>query len=144
MLCRRIGGVPAVVAFHVGEPEERLRPDVFEAWHTYKACFERHGYVALDLLGAPALWLRDDFDHGRHRVGIGLNVELEVRTQADSDEGQGQHSHDEWRADSGGDEFRDHGLEHSGKQNGARGDHPLTCGNAANNRQILATQLFVD
>jgi hypothetical protein len=67
------------------------------------------GDVALDLLGAPALRLRDDLDHGRHRVGIGLDGQHLVRMQPDPDERQHQHRHQQRRANGGSDQLGDHG-----------------------------------
>ena len=83
LLRDRVRCVPSEIALNVGESEQRLRPDVFQARHADQSGFQRHRDVALDLLCTPALRLRDDLDHGRHRVGVGLNVELEVRAQPD-------------------------------------------------------------
>ena len=47
-----------------------------------EADLERHRHVALDLLGAPAVRLRDDLDHRRHRVRVGLDVEVACSSRA--------------------------------------------------------------
>ena len=103
-----VAGVPAEVELHIGQAEERLRAHVFQPRHAHQAGFQRQGDVALDLLGAPALRLRDDLDHRWHRVGIGLDVEVRVRVNADADQGQGGHQHQEGRAHSGRNQSLNH------------------------------------
>ena len=87
LLARRlVRRAPAEVALHVGETEERLRARVLEAGHAGEADLERDGDVALDVLGAHAVGLRDDLDERRHRVRVRLDVELLVRPQPRADE----------------------------------------------------------
>ena len=108
LLSRGVAGVPAKVELHVGQAEERLRAHVFQPWHAHQAGFDGQGDVAFDFLGAPALRLRDELDHGRHRVGIGLDVELYIRADADADQRQGGHEDQEGRADRGRNQSLNH------------------------------------
>ena len=82
---------------------------MLEPRHPDQAGFEGQGDVALDLLGAPALRLGDDLDHGRDRIGIGLDGEHLVGMKPDADERQHQHHHEQGRANGGGDQSGNHG-----------------------------------
>src|ERR1019366_5728558 len=62
-------GRPTEVALDVAQAEERLRPNVLEPRHAREADLEGDRDVALGLLGAPPLRLRDDLDH--RRTGFG-------------------------------------------------------------------------
>ena len=73
---------PLEVTLDVAEREERLRANVVEPGHSGEADLERDRDVALDLLGAPSVGLRDDLDERRDRVRVRLDVELRVGREA--------------------------------------------------------------
>ena len=79
-------GPPFEVALDVRQPEERLRSNVVEPDHPRQLHFERHRDVPLDLVCAPPVRLRDDFDQWRDGVRVGLDVELGKRGNAGGDE----------------------------------------------------------
>ena len=90
-----IFGVPAEIALHVGEPEQRLRADVLEVDHPREPVFQRDGDVPLHFLGAPAGGLRDHLDHRSHRIGIGLDVHPRVAPEAHAEQTRSQGHDDE-------------------------------------------------
>ena len=102
--------VPGEVTLDVGQAEQRLRADVVEVNHAGQAVLHRHGDVALDLFGRPAVRLRDDLDHRRHRVRVGLDVELVIGVQAACDADEGEHGDGGGHAEREGDESGDHAL----------------------------------
>src|ERR1019366_6358076 len=85
LLGREVRRVPTEVAFDIGKTKERLRANVLQAGHADEARFERQRNVAFHFFRAPALRLRDDFDHRRHRVWVGLDGQNHVRAQADAE-----------------------------------------------------------
>jgi hypothetical protein len=56
-----------------GQAEEALRAHVEHAGHAVQDALERHGHLALDLLGRQARLLRDDRDLHVGDVGVGLD-----------------------------------------------------------------------
>ena len=96
------------VALDVAQAEEGLRANVSESWHAREADFDRNGDVALDLLGAPARRLRDDFDQRRHRVRVRLDVQATVREGATAHEDERAHQDERPHAQDEVDEARKH------------------------------------
>src|SRR5215472_16624907 len=85
-------GSPPEVALHVSEPEQGLRPNVFEPRHAGKRHLERDYDLTLDLFCTPTLGLGNEFDEWRYRIRICLNVELCVGNETRED--QREHGED--------------------------------------------------
>ena len=77
------------------QAEQRFGADVFQVGHAGHGHFQRHGDLALDLLGGGAGVQGVDLDDGRRRVGVGLDVDVQERVDADADQGQGEQDDDE-------------------------------------------------
>ena len=139
--------VPGEVALHVGEPEERLRADVVEVHHAGEPDLELHRDVALDLLGRPAVRLRDELDHRRHRVRVGLDVEILVAVEPTDEHAEGEHADDGGHFERERDQLLDHGAplsDHSGEQNRPRRHDLLAALEAVRHRQVVAAFVLVD
>ena len=109
LACLLVRRRPIEVALHVAEAEERLRPRVLQPLHPRQADLQRDGDVALDLLRAPPVRLRDHLDQRRHRVRVRLDVEPAVRREPGDEEAARSRQDDERHPQGEIDELLDHG-----------------------------------
>ena len=119
-----------------------------EVGHAGQADLERDGDVALDLLGAPAVGLRDDLDHRRHRVRVGLDVELLVAVEPERRAGRAASAATIAGIRSANATSRLESSAHSRASREsrmrARGDDALAGAEAVRDRQLVAALVLVD
>ncbi len=109
---RVVGVLAAVVPGHleVGEAEERLAVDFFQAGHAGERHFQGDGDLPLDLLGRRAGEQRDHFDDRRRRVGVGLDVDVHEAIEADDRQEDGPQDDGDRIIERPGDELANHGI----------------------------------
>jgi len=104
---RFLGHTTRELTADVREPELRLRSRVLEPDHAGETALERHGDVALDVVRAHALGLRDDLDERWQRIRIRIDVEPLERESAGNDRDKRQREDDQRRLQCGCYDTRD-------------------------------------